>query len=392
MNKISFILKNPKSDKDTAIIVLYMCWDGRLKYYTGESVHPNDWPEVNRGARAVLKRIATTIEQTVTDYKIKGDPLTKDLLRGALDKILHKRKKQQAADFFSNITLVIDRMEAGKILTPKKTRYSAGSIKTFRFTVEFLRKFDPKMKASDITLATYEKFIVYCHGLNYSTNYIGSQIKNWKSLGKRISDNPVFDSDEFIKIQEDAVDIHLDEPEIARLFKLKLIGRYDITRDWFILDSYTGLRISDLFILKDKNHANGFITIANKKTNEKVIIPVHPFVKEILAKHNGFPPRISDAVLNEEIKMICEKAGFNDHILHTITKGGKRQDTYLKKWQMVSAHTARRSFVTNLLKIGVPDSVIMKLTGIKSSQTLRRYDKLSVDEAARIAAGLKFFK
>lgn len=391
MNKISFILKNPKSDKDTSIIVLYSCWDGRLKYYTGETCHPKVWPDVNKGTRAILNRIETTIQQTVTDYKIKGDPLTKQALGFQLDKVLHKKKKP-VSNFFTDLTAVVDKMEDGKILTPKMTRYSAGSIKTLRFTIDFLKKFDPKMTAAGITMAMYEKFIVYCHELNLSTNYIGSQIKNWKSLGKRVSDNPIFDSDEFVKIQEDAVDIHLDEPEIAKLYNLNLSGRYALTRDWFVLDCYTGLRISDLTILKDKNHSNGLITIANKKTNEKVIIPAHPYVKAILAKHKGFPPKVNDAILNEEIKLICEKAEINDTFLHTITKGGKRQDTYLKKWQMVSAHTARRSFVTNLLKIGVPDSVIKKLTGIKSSQTLRRYDKLSVDEAARIAAGLKFFK
>jgi len=40
----------------------------------------------------------------------------------------------------------------------------------------------------------------------------------------------------------------------------------------------------------------------------------------------------------------------------------------------------------------VPDTIIMKLTGIRSSATLKRYDKLSADEAAKIAAGLAFFK
>lgn len=392
MNKISFILKDPKSDKDTAIILLYTCSDGRLKYYTGQSAHKDNWPNVDRGTKAILKRIETAIEHLHTDYKIKGDPLTKEVVRLKLDKILHRNKQKLDSDMFSDMERIIDRMEDGKILTPGKKKYSAGSIKTFRFTVELLRRFDPKLKLSAVNMTTYHRFINYCQGLDYSTNYIGSQIKNWKSLCRLIGGNPVFESREFKKMSEDSFNVYLNETELAAIFNLSLSKRQAVVRDWFILDCYTGLRVSDLVILSKKNYSNGFITIANKKTDEKVVIPVHPMVRQIMDRRKGFPPRVTDVEINREIKKIAEKAEINEDVLFTITKGGRRQDTYLKKWEMVSAHTSRRSFITNLLKRGAPETLVMKLTGIKSSATIRRYNKISTEEAAKIMQQHDFFK
>lgn len=390
MNKISFTLKDPAAES-TAIILLYTCYDGRLKYYTGEKAYKNKWPEVDTGTDAQLDRIKKTIREMVVDYKIKGEPVTKAMLAAELNAMLHK-KKQTASNLFASMRLVVEKMRVGEILTPEKKIYSKGSIKTFNFTVDFLERFQPDMTMRSISMDTYKKFITWCQSKDYSINYIGSQIKNWKTLGKAVGGNGIFDEEGFKKIQEETFDVYLDEKELATIGKLKLNAREGLSRDWFILDCYTGLRVSDLVLLNKNNYSNGYITIANEKTDEKVVIPTHPAVKKILAKYKGFPPAITDVEINRTIKKVAEKAGIKDKVLHTITKGGKRQDTYMHKWEMVSNHTARRSFITNLRKNGVADSIVMKLTGIRSAATLQRYDKLSADEAAKIASKLKFFK
>jgi integrase len=394
MNKVVFELKYPSAKERSAIRLVYFCADGKFPYSTGESVHPSSWPNsIPKGTSAVLRRIETHIEELADSLKIRNERLTKAVLRASLDKLLHKDPAGDGTNLFDAMTGVIDRMENGKILTPKtKKRYSKGSIKTFRFTVEFLRKFNPAMTLNGITIDTYNRFIKYCHDLDYSTNYIGSQIKNWKTLGKAVGGNPVFSNPEFVKIQELTDDIYLDEKELGSMYRLKLAGIRELIRDWYIIASYTGLRVSDITLLDKRNYSKGFITIANEKTDFKVVIPVHSCVKAILDKYKGFPPAVRSDQINEQIKPIARQAGINDKVLFTITKGGKRVDQYLEKWEMVSCHTARRCFITNLREAGVPDAVVMKLTGIKSAQTLQRYTKLTPEKAGKIAAGLKFFK
>lgn len=392
---MTFSLLNPDSEKDSAIYFRMNCADGRLKYYTGEKANKNTWENrtaSNRGTRAQLARITATVEEMTVDFKIKGQPLTKAAVISSLNKVLHKKTYKQI-DLFESMDKVIDKMESGQILTPDKKRYAKGSIKTFRFTVGFLKSFDPTMKMQDITIETYYRFIRYCQAQDYSTNYIGSQIKNWKALGKAVGGNPIFDNPEFKKITEDSFDIYLNEEELKCIYELHLSNpRYGLVRDWFILDCYTGLRVSDLIILSKHNYSKGFISIANMKTSEKVVIPQHPYVKSIMDKYRGFPPAVTDVEINRIIKLVAQEAGITSKVLFTITKGGKRNDHYLEKWEMCSCHTARRSFITNLLKNGVPDTIVMKLTGIKSHLTLKKYDKLGAEEAAVIAASHSFFK
>jgi integrase len=395
MNKITFRLKNPSADKYTAIELRYMCVDGRLEYATGETIHPKDWRQDaqatdKKGIQAQLNRIEKYVNEIVEQAKIDGTHITKAYMKHGLDSRLRPGKQET---FFALATAVIDRMEHGELLTPGKKRYAAGSIKTFRFTADFLNTFRPSMLPASVTLNTYREFISWCQKENYSINYIGSQIKNWKVLGRLIDNNPVYKNPEFKKVQEDATDIYLDEKEIKAIIDLKLDDKMlDTIRDWFVIDCYTGLRISDLQVLGKQNYANGMITISNKKTGEKVVVPVHPAVKKIRTKHNGFPPPVTDFQINRYIKSIARSAKIDKDVLTSITKGGVQVNEYKKKHDLVTCHTARRSFITNLLKSGVSETLVMKLTGIKAYQTMKRYNKMTADEAAEVMKGHEFFK
>lgn len=396
MPKLSFVLKRSDSKTPTSIILLYPCVDGRLKHYTGESTLPGDWNSKaqasnNLGVQVQLTRLATAVRDAVTDFKIRNRSMTKADLSAILNTFL-KKTGQQQSDLFERMRTIIKDMKSGIRVTPQSKRYAAGSIKAFIFTVQLLEKFDQYMTIENITLDTYSRFITWMQNQSYSTNYIGSQIKNWKTLCKAIGGNAVINSPAFKKIAEETPDVALDELELAAMLRTPLSERETLVRDWFVLDCYTGLRVSDLMLLNRKNISDETLTIANKKTAERVVIPVHPVVRKIMKTYSGFPPKVSDVEMNRVIKKVARKAKIGKTVLFTITKGGKRVDEYLPKWKMISCHTARRSFITNLKSEGVPDSVIMKLTGIKAITTLQRYDKLTADKAAEIAGGHKFFK
>lgn len=385
MPKIITEFKNP--NRESAIILHYICSDGRLKYYTGERGAPG---LLSKATETQVNRIKKMIEGTAADYKIAGKPLLRSTLSAKLDSTFRHGKERIYLD--SKFISVIEKMKSGQIMTPQNKKYSPGTVKGLRHTIRILQKFNPKMMQDAITLETYYSFIHFCHTLDYSTNYIGGQIKNWKTLGKAVGGNSIYDHEDFKIITELTPDIYLDENEIKRIFEVRLSKSLSVTRDWFVMDCYTGLRVSDLTMLDKRNVSKGMITIANEKTDATVIIPVHPFVKIIIAKYKGFPPKLSDQKLNENIKGIAKKAGIKGTVLFTITKGGQRKDEYLQKWQMVSNHTARRSFITNLLKQGVEVTLVMKLTGIKSYETIKRYNKMTSEDAAKIMSKHKFFK
>lgn len=368
------------SNNITAIILHYNCSDGKLKYYTGESSIPG---KLTKKAEMMI----SFIEGVAADHRLASIPLTREILKEKLDL---KFRPAQASGLIQKMETVIDKMKKGEIKTPDHLFYAKSTIKSLTLTVTKLSEFNKDLKT--VTIKTYYSFIEWCQKNNYSLNYIGTLIKNWKTIGKLATKDSVYDDPDFKKLSEDTYDIYLNDSEITAIYNLPLSGRNDIVRDWFVLDYCTGLRVSDLVLLSERNIQKKFITIANKKTGEKVVIPLHRFGREILKKWNGFPPKTRDQEINELIKPIARKAKINDTVLYSITKGGKREDHYFKKWQMVSNHTCRRSFITNLLLSKIPESIVMKLSGLKSHATLQRYNKMTSEDAAKIMSKHKFFK
>ncbi len=123
------------------------------------------------------------------------------------------------------------------------------------------------------------------------------------------------------------------------------------------------------------------------KTQGKVVIPCHPVVTAMLDKYNGvLPAAISNQKMNDYVKELCQLADITHKESKGITKGGKRVIRTVEKWQLVSTHTARRSFATNMYVLGVPAITIMRITGHKTEKAFMRYIKLDEEQHAQIIA------
>ncbi len=154
-------------------------------------------------------------------------------------------------------------------------------------------------------------------------------------------------------------------------------------RDLFLIGCYTGLRFSDFSKLVQKNIADGYITIQQTKTGENVIITVHNVVRQIIKKHNGIPPIVSNQKFNVYLKEICKTVpAFLEVVPKVITKAGKKVTLTLRKWEMISSHTARRSFATNEYLNGTPSITIMAVTGHKTEKAFLKYIKVTSKEHA----------
>lgn len=394
---------NPKADKDTAIYMFFRATDGPDKYYIGQSIHPDNWDSVHQTAagkavRAVQTRTIAAMEKLETDCRVLGRPMTWAVIRETLDRLLNKNDARASETVFPAFEWAVAEMYAGNILTVKEKPYSHGTVRTIENAAEALKAFRADMRFDQVSMDQYRRFIVWCNSKEFTRNYTGTLIKNWKALMRategKYHQNTIYKSPEFKKLDEAVFDIYLDEDQKKHIYEARLppVAGWETTRAWFILGCYLGLRVSDLLSLTKKNLTGTTITIVNEKTDERVVIPLHPVAKEILTKHKGFPPRITPVELNRTIKLICSHLKMNATVIYSVTRGGKRQDIQMETWQMISSHTMRRSAVTNLLAALVPENIVMKITGIKSHATLRKYNKLSADKAAQIAAGLDYFK
>ena len=109
-----------------------------------------------------------------------------------------------------------------------------------------------------------------------------------------------------------------------------------------------------------------------------------PRVKRIFEKYDyQFPKPISNQKYNEFLKDIARMAGITTPVTRTRTIVGKLTTTTVPKYELVTSHTARRSFATNAYLADVPNLEIMKITGHKTEAAFLKYIRISAEESAK---------
>lgn len=407
-----FILDRPKSDSPTFIFIKTTLKDGPFKASLSVKVLPACWDKKNKRAslqgldrdtiedyksiNTLLAKLEDFIIGRERDARYNGKHLTVAELGAKVNELLGKAPA--AVSFFGHSRDIISAMESGLILTDRGKRYSKGTIKNYNQSLNVIEAFDPGLSFHAITMDWYRLFIKHCNDNDWSMNYIAQHIKNLIQLMQRafkngLHDNKIYLEDDFAVIQEETDDIVLEPHELDIIYKKHLLQRgQDIARDWFILGCYTGLRVSDIQLLDAKNLQGDYLQIVNEKTDTKVVIPMRPEVRAIIKKWGGLPPKVTDQDINRSIKEVCELCKINEVFIYSVTKGGIRQDFYLKKYEMVSCHTMRRVFITHLIANLIPDNIVMQLAGIKKHATLQRYKKLKAEKTAQLMKDHAYFK
>lgn len=311
-----------------------------------------------------------------------------------------KKKKEperiRITDFIYNY---ISRTRYGKVY---KRRYR----NICRHIEDFSKKTGIVLYFDNFTAGKAEEFIYYLKSegrlkdKNKGTELMNNTVKGiWesvKSILNKAKNQKIEINLDVLEInikREDANAVYLTLEELNRLNSLKLTPSAAAVRDRFLVGCFTALRFSDYSQLTKENIIGNNIEIKTRKTGIKVIIPIHPIIYEILKRNNGdFPNIKSEVAFNKVVKTICKKAGINTNILYERTIGLRVVRKMVKKYELVSSHTARRSGATNMYLAGIPTARIMLLTGHTTEQSFFRYIRIGKEENARTLAEFDFFK
>lgn len=347
-----------------------------------------------------------------TYQQLKEEP-TPEWLKDTIDQYFHPKKDEKQVCLFEFINKYI---ESSKNRINPKTgkRIAASTIKKYTTCYNYLIEYSMFKKRSidfqDIDMNFYTDFIKFLNKkiVNKGKDKDGNQIEETglavNTVGKQIAVLKGFMNEateqchntfsghlnkKFTILTEESDAVYLDEKELDKLVNLDLSTnkRLEKVRDLFLVGCWTGCRFSDFSTITPEQVTNGFLYVQQEKTGAKVVIPLHPVVKSILEKYKGnLPPAPSNQKFNEYIKEVCELAQINDTTSKAVTRGGQRVTSTLKKWELVSSHTARRSFATNLYKSGFPSISIMKITGHTTEKSFLKYIKVTPEEHAKLLA------
>lgn len=301
-------------------------------------------------------------------------------------------------DFLSYCEFIQSERKAGKRSIVNGNRqglnYKPNSLKNPSTTIVSLRKFlkykgKTKIGFDDVNVSfymDYRDFLLNVQKKKIST--FSTRVRDIKAFMNEGYDDKLHNNTEhknkrFIAPKYGSTGIALSLDEIRTIQEAEIDEYYHHVRDLFLIACYSALRFSDFSKLEITDLDEGFIRIKQDKTENRVAIPIMKGLKEVLAKYdNKLPPSCSLQHFNRTIKKICALEEIGLDRVHEIDKDGNE----IMWSSKVSSHTGRRSYATNMFKLGVPTILIMSATGHKKEEMFLRYIKATNEEKSRMLA------
>ena len=386
---MSFFLDHPNRTIATIRLEVYIANErSRFKYSTGRSIKSVYWDKKTRRLKTMrgaqgdrnrkLNLILNEYEFAVERIRdLYGSALTKDKLKAKLDEYFHVEEKKQETvlELFDEYLQEIK--DVGTLTKGSQTKYRQSRDKFKRFQGK------RQLKLKDITDTVLWAFVAYMRDVYQNTDNSLSRnltffktFLNWNiKKGRAVPD----DFKQVTIKKRDTDDIALTQEEINILETINLDHRLEIYRDMFLIGVYSGQRFSDYSVFEKADVSKGMIIKRAKKTETNSYIPLHPKLERLLEKYNWEVKKISSQKFNKAIQQICKKAGFDDEVKKTKYLGSKKMIERFQRWEIVTSHTARRTFITLSSEKGMPDHIIMSITGIRDPKTLNKYKKLNLD-------------
>ncbi len=403
-----FNLRSLKAQFETSILLVYRYNGLRLVYSTGLAIHPRDWDAriqrpVFRKQRENLFLIKNKLEElasTCMDIYIQNDygAISLKDFRKELDIRTGKIELQELPNgelgivfpsFFEFMDQEIEEMIATNMKRNSWKMYKlhTGILKQFakkKFPrrksfdyedvdwnfrlklIDYLAERKVQIEYGNKTLKVLRQFLELARRKKYHSNTdyqgVGWTITRKKAKGQR------------------AV---LTVDELQHLADMNFKGHLAKVRDICLIGAGTGQRFSDFSRYTPDNFYRTInnipiLSVISTKTDTPAKIPLNifPWLIPVLEKHHYHTPTMTMQKYNEGIKEVCKLAGFDENILKVEQYMGRKarvEKSNVPKYKEISSHTCRRSFATNLYRMGYSLAQIMPMTGHATESQLREY-------------------
>jgi len=392
---IKFYLTNPQKESKLRITVVA----GRFHQFKATTefiVNPDHWDSKKQRAKKtmigyeVLNQSLDELKMNVLKHirelqlreKLDWPQLT-TLLRTFLQP--EKVKLPLTVDLKpSNLTLVSVINVFLKARTAEYKPETARKYKVLESVILEFQKFRKQdIQLSDVSFPLMEEFRLYLlNERNNRNDTIYKMLAAFKCLIRWMiqNDYPVdarsLELRQKVKVKHDVVT--LSEKELQQIQDAELNSFHVPIRDCFLFQVYTGQRFSDMQQLSPDQIKENSWVFPSVKTGKDMRIPFVGWcskAKEIGEKYGFSFQKYSQQYFNREITKICRTAKITEPVKLTRYQGSSLLQMQKPKCDWVSSHTARRTCVSLLLAKGVPPTVVMKLTGHSSIQTMMRYER-----------------
>ncbi len=395
MANIHFYLKPGKKNKkgQQPIIMRITHEYSRTIFFVGHAVHSKYWSQKNEKVKAPHAHEETNhheaINETIEAYykratnsiaKAIGEkiPITEAYLKNSIS---IKEEKGTIRSFFG---LFDEYIEMSKPIRANWTIKGYTTVKNF--LMDFEQASGKKIDINMIDNLFFDRFQNYAFSVRkVQDNYFARIVRVLKSFMTWAYDRKYIKTLTYKKLS--APD---REKEIIYLTKDELLGllyhdfeskKLSQARDLFCFMCFTGLRVSDLRDLTHEHIKEDEIQKTIVKTQKIERIPLNRFAKDILLKYPhdqvSVFPKISSQKLNDYIKDCCEAVKMNESVRIQQFIGGKAKTVVKPKYEFITNHVARKTFVTLSFMFGMDTKIIKSITGHKKESVFDRYIKIA---------------
>lgn len=420
-----FNLRKRNAKTETLISLFFRYRGNRLVHSTGYSILPSEWNfdsqrPIEKERRNDLFKIHNKLDElastckriyiendygniSVDDFKAELDREANEKPANSLSKLLAKSEFKRE-EYFEFIAKEIKEFEV--------TDMKKSSLKTFKSHAKILREFGEFYNKRE--LFTYEdvdwnfrlKMIDWLAERNVQLAYGNKTLKILRQFLEAARRQKLHTNTEYqgkgwtiARKKAKGQNVVFTSSELSILAKMKFSGHLDKIRDICLIGAGTGQRYSDFSKYKPEQFSNSFngiplISVISDKTDTPAKIPLNifPWLIPVLEKHEFSTPKMSMQKFNNGVKELADKAGFDDKTLvvnQYMGRKAKVEKLYIAKYKLVSSHLCRKSFATNLYRMGFRLSQIMPMTGHATESQLREYIGIDNEQNAE-EIGLMF--
>lgn len=394
---IRWKLPNEKKNQTVAINVGHTIdpkkWDSELSRVKKRAINKKHISafEINKEIQHKEEAIDTAFKKFEFKERVPSKKELRDTVNHLLGKNVGKpRELITVNEAFSAYLLDLSNMKTLSYATYAK-------LKSIR---NILNEFEPDLRLDEITkskLDDYVRYLLTERGLQNTT--IKKNMTFVRTFLKYCDDRRLIETDWKahnieLKVVAGENIVFLDMEEFNRIYNFEFPEEkkyLERTRDIFCFQCLTSLRYSDVAKLtkSDIDIKGKEMVIVTEKTDKLLHIPLGEKSLLILEKYKDADevkalPVISNQKMNDYIKEVCYLVEINQDVPKTYFKGKERITEVFKKYELISTHTGRRTFICIALESGVRPEVIMRITGHSDYKSMQPY--INVTSKAKIKA------
>lgn len=386
-------------------------WDNNrcaCKFASGYRVEPNKWSQDaqrckansthpdNIPAAVINRRIEeyeTIADQLFTDFYNQNHIPTTDEFRTAFNQAIGKTK---ASEIKPNAPKVLNVFLDFQTIVSQQNNWSEGTQKSFRTLGQHFKNFNTDLTTDELNKEQMRLFHNYLIKCGFNNNTIRKMFKSVRQFVRWLRENNLYtgDADTYtmrLKGVTDNVVVYLTWDELQQVYSMPISEPYlDRVRDVFCFCCFTSLRYSDVAKLQKSDIKPNCIEVITQKTAEPLSIDLNDYSRAILKKyenytfeHNLALPIITNQKMNNYLKELAKKAGLTTAIRKVHYVGSERKEHVYEKWELITTHCGRRTFIVNALYLGIPAEVVMKWTGHADYKAMKPYIAIVDDLKSR---------